>query len=275
MWNENEKRPTLQYLALVFLIAWVSEAVLILLEQFGIMTGTVPGTAGFFITYAVIGFGAGFAPTYAIYILLKKYKHINGVKDFFRLYFKTDNAPRAVLMTVAFFGALLAVNIVGNRYLGNPWYLFLLLIPLMMIGGGMEEPGWRGFLQPSLEKKFPFPVATLIMGIIWAVWHLPLWLVKGASQSSANFFLFLVFCIVLSFALAALYKLTECVFACSLLHAWSNVLGAMFTLRSTDIRLDTGLIVMSLLEVAAAIVIWMLADRKKKASQKETSAQIS
>jgi CAAX amino terminal protease family. len=274
MWNENEKRPVGQYLALVFLIAWASEAILILLEQFGIMTGTVPGTVGFFVTYAVIGFGAGFAPAYAIYILLKKHKQINGLKDFFRLYFKTNNVLKTVFITIAFFCALLLVNIIGNKYLGNPWYLFLLLIPIMMIGGGMEEPGWRGFLQPSLEKRFPFPIATLIMGVIWAVWHLPLWLVKGASQSSVNFFLFLVFCIIFSFALAALYKLTRCVFACSLLHAWSNVLSAMFILYSTDIRLDSRLIVMSLLEVIAAIVIWTLADRKEKAPKKEKSSQI-
>jgi membrane protease YdiL (CAAX protease family) len=122
-------------------------------------------------------------------------------------------------------------------------------------------------LQPSLEEKLPFPVATLLMGVIWAVWHLPLWLIKDASQSSTNFFLFLCFCIFLSFLLAALYKLTHSVLACTLLHAWSNVMSNMFA-KSPDLKM----ILMYLSLTIAAAVIYILVDRKAKAEKSVTKA---
>ena len=35
----------------------------------------------------------------------------------------------------------------------NPLYLALIEFPIMIIGGGLEEIGWRGYLQPTLQKK--------------------------------------------------------------------------------------------------------------------------
>jgi membrane protease YdiL (CAAX protease family) len=48
----------------------------------------------------------------------------------------------------------------------------LLLIPGM--GGAWEEPGWRGFALPSLQTGNSALVASLILGVMWALWHLPL-----------------------------------------------------------------------------------------------------
>jgi membrane protease YdiL (CAAX protease family) len=42
--------------------------------------------------------------------------------------------------------------------------------------GGMEEPGWRGLLQPELQKRFSPLVAALIVSAFWSLWHLPLYL---------------------------------------------------------------------------------------------------
>jgi membrane protease YdiL (CAAX protease family) len=42
--------------------------------------------------------------------------------------------------------------------------------------GGMEEPGWRGTMQPALQKRFSPLVAALIVAVFWSLWHLPLYL---------------------------------------------------------------------------------------------------
>ena len=55
--------------------------------------------------------------------------------------------------------------------------LYLLTFVLVMIAqGGNEEPGWRGLLQPELQKRFSPLVAALIVSIFWSMWHLPLYL---------------------------------------------------------------------------------------------------
>jgi uncharacterized protein len=62
-----------------------------------------------------------------------------------------------------------------------PTALAILLIPV--IGGAWEEPGWRGFALPRLlAERSPF-VASLILGVLWAIWHLPVYLVDDQHWS--------------------------------------------------------------------------------------------
>lgn len=248
MWN-TEKKPILKYLAHVFILVWGTAAVIIILEQLGILVGTV-GKISF---YILTGLGIGFAPAYAVTVLLKKHGQIRGFKDLCRRVFKTDNVLKTIIITFVFACLPLATSLICETYVGNPWYFFILLIPFMIIGGGLEELGWRGFLQPALEEKFPFVISNLIVAVIWAVWHLPLWFVQNATQSSLNFIAFVCYCITYSFVLSALYKLTKNVFACVVLHAWCNVLTSMFTANTLMNVPDTKLIVVYIIEIIVAI----------------------
>lgn len=45
-----------------------------------------------------------------------------------------------------------------------------------LVSGGPEEPGWRGLMQPELQKRFSPLVAALIVTVFWVLWHLPLYL---------------------------------------------------------------------------------------------------
>ncbi|PRY46090.1 CPBP family intramembrane glutamic endopeptidase [Umezawaea tangerina] len=54
----------------------------------------------------------------------------------------------------------------------------------MLIGGPLaEEPGWRGTAYPRLRASMSPLRAGLLMGVVWAVWHLPLFLVSGTVQA--------------------------------------------------------------------------------------------
>jgi len=44
---------------------------------------------------------------------------------------------------------------------------------LLFIGLG-EEPGWRGFALPELQRRYSSGLATLLLAAVWALWHLPL-----------------------------------------------------------------------------------------------------
>jgi membrane protease YdiL (CAAX protease family) len=55
--------------------------------------------------------------------------------------------------------------------------LFILTFCMtLLIQGGNEEIGWRGFMQPELQKRFSPLVAALIVSVLWSLWHLPLFL---------------------------------------------------------------------------------------------------
>lgn len=54
-----------------------------------------------------------------------------------------------------------------------------------LLGGPLgEEPGWRGYALPRLEQRFGPLGASLLIGLVWVGWHLPLFLVPGWTSST-------------------------------------------------------------------------------------------
>jgi membrane protease YdiL (CAAX protease family) len=69
-----------------------------------------------------------------------------------------------------------------------PWYMVLpALVQSLLLGPMGEEFGWRGLALPLLQRKFAPFWASLILGIIWATWHAPSFLLSGTPQSAWSF----------------------------------------------------------------------------------------
>ncbi len=69
----------------------------------------------------------------------------------------------------------------------SAWIFFPYLLMMILLGGGQEEFGWRGYALPRLEGLLGLWLANILLGIIWALWHLPLWFINGTSQTYMNF----------------------------------------------------------------------------------------
>ncbi len=70
------------------------------------------------------------------------------------------------------------------------------LLTGFLISGPGEELGWRGYALPRLQATFDPLAASLVIGVVWGVWHLPIWLWRAASGGAAfvaEFALFVVF----------------------------------------------------------------------------------
>ena len=131
----------------------------------------------------------------------------------------------------------------------SPLRIALLFLMTTLLTGGNEEIGWQGFLQPSLEKILPFPLATVTTGLIWAVWHLPLF--------------FTAACLLARFWLAALYKVSQSILYCVLFHGAINTIGeGIFLGKGTENPLFfLGYILMA----AYSIYLWYQRDQQDKA----------
>ena len=95
-------------------------------------------------------------------------------------------------------GAFAAFHLSG---LASPrfWLPFLILYVAAFIAGGSlgEEPGWRGFALPRLQQRSGPLVGTLILGVLWSLWHLPQFLLvpgnfPGFNGVGTGFFAILV-----------------------------------------------------------------------------------
>ena len=99
-----------------------------------------------------------------------------------------------------------------------------------LVGGGNEEPGWRGFALPRLQERYAPVPATLLLGVVWAFWHLPLLPVDAAALHGLAWLLEegpLVVLRVLNivgfaFLLTWIYNRTGSVLLALLLHAGIN-----------------------------------------------------
>ena len=76
---------------------------------------------------------------------------------------------------------------------------------LSTIGQAGEELGWRGYLLPHLTERVGLALASLVVGLVWAVWHLPLFFALGAETYHQSFPFYLLQIIAYSVVLAWLY----------------------------------------------------------------------
>lgn len=62
----------------------------------------------------------------------------------------------------------------------GPLYMLGLYVYVFFVGGPLgEEPGWRGFALPRLQRRYGPLVGSLILGPVWALWHLPIFLIPA------------------------------------------------------------------------------------------------
>lgn len=88
-----------------------------------------------------------------------------------------------------------------------------------------EEPGWRGFALPVLQSRYGPTRASLLLGLIWSGWHLPLFLLPGWTTSP--FWIYAIVITALSVIITFGYNLSGgSVIAAILLHNTFNAGGA-------------------------------------------------
>src|SRR3712207_4073060 len=104
------------------------------------------------------------------------------------------------------------------------------VIILALIAGLGEEPGWRGFALPRLEARYAPVLATVVLGFVWAMWHLPLVFVDprfphGFTSVAPQILLGLLTMLTIflyAFFYTWVYNRTQSVLLCMLLHGSFN-----------------------------------------------------
>jgi uncharacterized protein len=106
----------------------------------------------------------------------------------------------------------------------------ILYIPAFIgaiIFGGLEEFGWRGIFQHEMKGKMSLFKMNLGLGLLWGVWHLPLFYVVGTAQYGNSIIFFILAGIGYSAFLTWLYAKTESILLCVLFHAAINSVSAI------------------------------------------------
>lgn len=131
----------------------------------------------------------------------------------------------------------------------------LWLLPLFILNGilfgGLEEVGWRGFLQEH-EHAHSVLVFGVVFGVVWGLWHLPMFFVQGLAHYDYGFVPFLLQGVVYSLWVTWVYARTRSVPVAVIFHAMINGSAALGLSLNYTYSLETflylgGLLVITIL----------------------------
>ena len=184
--NPMTTKALAAFLALTFILTWGLAALLILFyDQIVAIFGEISTTNPLYIL-------AVYSPGIAGIFLVWRHYGLKGLGSFFQR-LTLWRAPLTwwlfliLVIPVLFYTAAAIKGTLRDPFPFSPWFQVLPALGLALFLGPIEEFGWRGLALPLLQRKFVPFWAGLLLGLIWAVWHIPAFLMSGTPQSSWSF----------------------------------------------------------------------------------------
>ncbi|VVB67052.1 CAAX prenyl protease 2 [uncultured archaeon] len=142
-----------------------------------------------------------------------------------------------------------------GQFFAIPFYLIITLF----LAPFFEELGWRGYALDRLQLRWNALVSSLILGIAWALWHLPIFFIKGTYQyglgvGSFAFWTYMISIVPLTLFFTWIFNNNNrSTLSAILLHIMANNTGEMFSLTE---RAYAYFVVLEFVAAIAITVIW-------------------
>ena len=184
-----KKYPLTTYLLLTFTTMWTMAAAGIFLK--------LPFSHPLMISGFVIG---AFVPTIAAVIVTFINEGRTGLSYLFKRFLIWRSTPFWYLAALSPVIVSITIGIIycihADSYQENPnrtiSNMVILLLATLIPGPVSEEAGWRGFALEKLLAKYNAISSGVLLGVIWGLWHLPLFFIKGAPQYDLSFIVFML-----------------------------------------------------------------------------------
>lgn len=201
-------RSLLKFLLLTYALTWVCFISVVKMSH--VARPTAPATAILGGSLLLLG---TFAPALMALGVTARDEGRRGVRALLRRMIQWQVGWRWYLFAVAYMPAVkLSVALIDRvmtggwpRFGTDPWYIIVLAMIISTPVQAGEEIGWRGYALPRLAGRFGFARASLLLGLIWACWHLPLFFLPRADKYGQSFPVWTLQVVALSVAITWLY----------------------------------------------------------------------
>lgn len=216
-----------------FIFSWFFWGIAIVLNQVFTFFPTI-------IFYALGGFGPSIIGILLTYLTKNK----NEIKDFWyrsrdfrRINYQWYGAIIILSLAPILIAGGLSVLVEGSGISFDPTFLssFWFSLIFLIIGVLAEEWGWRGYILDSLQSKYNALISSIILGIFWGIWHLPLFFINGTYQQSLGLFsiefwmFFIMFFPSTLFFTLIFNNTDQSILSAILLHFSINLFGELFS----------------------------------------------
>ena len=140
----------------------------------------------------------------------------------------------------------------------EPWWIVPYFLYMLFLGGAVqEEYGWRGYLLDALQSRLPPLLASLSLGVVWTLWHIPLFLMVGTVQANLSFWAYGLAVMAYTILITWVYNgSSRNLWSAFLMHTMFNVMLVMVGFEAES-GYPVGFIHLTItLWTAAILVIW-------------------
>jgi membrane protease YdiL (CAAX protease family) len=130
------------------------------------------------------------------------------------------------LPLLAYAIGLAAYVLVGNQRPDVPGEVTIVGLVLFVLVIG-EEIGWRGFMLPILLGRMSPLLASGVTGVLWALWHAPLYFLPGMPSNGDPYLAFVAWVIPLTFVITWLWLRTRSVIVATVAHGSANLVSGL------------------------------------------------
>jgi membrane protease YdiL (CAAX protease family) len=217
---------------------------------------------------------SGMGPMLAAILLLYISKNVEIRKDYWHrlLSFKRISSPwylviillppiltgLSAIFDLALGGEGIALE-AAFEFTSHPLTIFPYIIFILFFGPVPEEMGWRGYALDGLQDQFSALHASLILGVAWSLWHLPLFFLEGTYQAnlgigSLSFWLYLIVILPQTILMTWIFNNNRrSTLSAVLFHFMINFTGELFVLSE---RAEIFLVLFWMLSSLLIIIIW-------------------
>ena len=217
----------------------------------------------------VLSLAGGFGPSLAAVAVVAYRSGMTGLRRWLARCLRWQVGWRWVLLALVFPAILMALAAAGHVVLGGTLppspaagHVAMAAVNFLLVflmGGPLgEEFGWRGFALPALQARWGWRRASLLLGGVWALWHLPLFYSAGSLQSHLPLGLYALSAIASSVVFAWCFNrsqssLIPVLVLHTAINAWALIIPVMVLPDGSNLRpfqIVVGLLVLS------ATVLW-------------------
>ncbi len=190
-----------------------------------------PGNAGFLGLGGPVFLLGVFAPAFVALALTAYSEGRDGVARLLARIGRWQVGARLYLFAIGYMAVTKLLAALIHRMAVGAWPAFGDTPLPLMLGAILvstwtqagEELGWRGYALPRLATHLGLGGASVLLGIVWALWHLPLFFLQGSGSDGQSFPIYLVHVTALSVAMAWLYwRAQRSLLLVMLMHASVN-----------------------------------------------------